>query len=144
MQTKSVYKGTFHCLGGIYSSEGFKGLYKGISSPIMGVGLVNAIVFGVYGMVQRQTTTPDAISSHFVSGCIAGAVQSTVCSPMELAKTRIQLQPAGVSQYKGPLDCLKTVFRQEGFRGVYRGFSITVYRDIPGELLAKPNEANEF
>lgn len=82
-----------------------RGLYKGVTSPLAGVSLVNALVFGVYGNAQRHLD--NSLSAHALAGGAAGAVQSVACSPVELAKTRLQLQ--GNSQYSGPVDCLQQV-----------------------------------
>ena len=74
-----------------------------MSSPMAGVAVVNAIVFGVYGNLQRQLNNSEALSSHFLAGAAAGFVQSFVCSPMELVKTRLQVQRNNA--YTGPLNC---------------------------------------
>lgn len=88
------------------------GLYKGMSSPMAGVAVVNAIVFGVYGNFQRHLSRPDALSSHFMAGAAAGFVQSFVCCPMELVKSRLQVQQNFVVSghgYSGAMDCLTQV-----------------------------------
>jgi solute carrier family 25 carnitine/acylcarnitine transporter 20/29 len=77
-----------------------------------GVAVVNAIVFGVYGNFQRHLARPDALSSHFLAGAAAGFVQSFVCSPMELVKTRLQVQQKSAAPgggYCGPMNCLTQV-----------------------------------
>ncbi|XP_052129765.1 mitochondrial basic amino acids transporter [Frankliniella occidentalis] len=131
------YAGTLHCLRTMVAEESVRGLYKGVTSPLAGVSLVNALVFGVYGNVQRQldAASPGSSSSlacHALAGGAAGAVQSVACSPVELAKTRLQLQADGAAvQYKGPVDCLQQMFRTEGVRGVYRGFWPTLAREVP-------------
>lgn len=121
-----------------------------------GVALVNAIIFGVYGNIQRHSSDPDAIKSHFLAGSAAGLAQSIVCSPMELIKTRLQLQSQNPmnKQFSGALHCLRHIFKTEGFRGVYRGIGITALRDLPGfssyfvsyEMLIKysPNPGNFY
>ena len=78
-----------------------------MASPMAGVAAVNAIVFGVYGNFQKHISNPEALSSHFLAGAAAGFVQSFVCSPMELVKTRLQVQQNNM--YSGPLNCLTQV-----------------------------------
>ena len=56
------------------------------------VALINAVIFGVYGDVKRRMADPDSLRSQAIAGSAAGLVQSVVCSPMELIKTRIQIQ----------------------------------------------------
>ncbi|EDV99452.1 mitochondrial basic amino acids transporter isoform X1 [Drosophila grimshawi] len=128
------YKGTFHCLKTIFLVDNVRGLYRGISSPIMGIGLVNAIVFGVYGNVQKISDNPNSLMSHFWAGATAGLAQSLICAPMELAKTRLQLSRHIKNQrkFKGTIDCLINVQRTEGIKGTFRGLTATILRDIPG------------
>lgn len=102
-----------------------------------GVAFVNAIVFGVYGNINRHSTDPNSIKSHFIAGSLAGLVQSLICSPMELAKTHLQLQKQNIIRYKGPLQCLSYIFKTEGFKGIFRGLGITALRDIPGKYKKK-------
>ncbi|XP_044315866.1 mitochondrial basic amino acids transporter isoform X1 [Drosophila rhopaloa] len=128
------YKGTLHCFRTIMQKESFRGLYRGISSPMGGIGLVNAIVFGVYGNVQRFSNDPNSLKSHFFAGSIAGVAQSFVCAPMELAKTRLQLSSqidSGI-KFTGPIHCLKYILKTEGIRGAFKGLLATILRDIPG------------
>lgn len=138
-----IYRGTFHCISTIVKKESFQGLYKGMSSPMAGLAAVNAIVFGVYGNILRASSSPNSLQNQFLAGSAAGFVQSFVTSPMEFAKTRMQLQgqanPKVILpfwqknriQYKNPLDCLLKTFRSEGLFGVYRGLGCTILRDSP-------------
>lgn len=130
-----LYNGTLHCFKTIIARESAAGLYRGITSPMAGVALVNAIVFGVYGNIQRNSADPDSIKTHFLAGTTAGLVQTVITSPMELAKTRMQLQSQqakGALVFRGPLECVRYIQRTEGIRGIYRGFGITAIRDVPG------------
>ena len=62
---------------------------------------------------------------------VAGFMTSFVLGPLELIKCRIQLQ-GDRSVYKGPLDCLTKIYKNEGLRfGVFRGFMATFLREIP-------------
>lgn len=139
IQTQSphnpLYRGTFHCLRTIIAKDSVRGLYRGVTSPMSGVALVNAIIFGVYGNVQRYSSAPDSIKSHFIAGSVAGLAQTTVCSPMELTKTCLQLQNNSTSagpKFTNPFQCLGHIWKKGGFRGVYKGFGITAIRDVPG------------
>ncbi|GIY14764.1 hypothetical protein CDAR_607021 [Caerostris darwini] len=141
--SNKIYRGTFHCLTTIVKQESYQGLFKGMSSPMAGLAAVNAIVFGVYGNIIRASSSGNSLQNQFLAGSAAGIVQSFVTSPMELAKTRIQLQGQESRQtrtpfwqrnkiiYKNPLDCLVKAFRTEGVRGVYRGLGCTILRDAP-------------
>ncbi|XP_011189090.1 mitochondrial basic amino acids transporter isoform X2 [Zeugodacus cucurbitae] len=129
-----VYRGTFHCISSLVRTDGAKSLYRGMSSPLMGISVVNAIVFGVYGNVQRQMVDSHSLYSHFIAGCVSGFAQSIVCSPMELAKTRMQLQHMDpkAPQFKSPIQCIRHIIQTEGFKGGFRGLGMTALRDVPG------------
>lgn len=138
MQTQCVknpqYRGSFHCLQTLIAKDSFRGLYRGMSSPMLGVSAINAIVFGVYGNAQRNSSNPNSYMSHFLAGSAAGLAQSIICSPMELAKTRLQVQmdKIGAKKFKGPTQCLSYIYQCEGVRGIFRGLGATALRDVPG------------
>jgi len=65
----------------------------------------------------------------FVCKALAGTGASfcatVLCSPLDVAKTRIQVQTAhgvGGGKYKGIWGALATILREEGIRGWYHGF----------------------
>ncbi|KAF4082520.1 hypothetical protein AMELA_G00152230 [Ameiurus melas] len=88
---KPLYRGTFHCFHSIIRQESIFGLYKGIGSPMMGLTFINAIVFGVQGNTMRLLGK-DTPTNQFLAGAAAGTIQCIICCPMELAKTRMQMQ----------------------------------------------------
>ena len=104
-------------------------MYKGMLSPMAGVGLINAILFGVQGNLSRLLEP--GLSSQCIAGGIAGAVQSIVCCPMELAKTRVQVQSSVKKAYGGSCDCLLKVYQQHGIKGCYKGMTLTLLRETP-------------
>lgn len=138
MQTQShehrLYTGTFQCIRTIVAKESISGLYRGLSSPMAGVALVNAVVFGVYGNILKRSKNPNSLQTHFVAGTTAGFIQSLITSPMELTKTIMQMQSNHISgpRFHGPLECMRYINRKDGIRGLYRGFGITAVRDVPG------------
>ena len=113
------------------------GLFKGMASPLLGLAAINTIVFGVQGNIMRQYDRPTTMT-FLMSGAAAGSVQSIVSAPMELAKIRMQMEGIGGKQvgqkarYSGSVDAIKKIYRREGLRGCYRGYTLTLLRDTPG------------
>lgn len=88
--------------------------------------------------------------SQVICGAGAGFFQSFVASPMELVKTRIQIQTescgaatkslstassssstlANSKTFTSPLDCMKKIITTDGWRGLFRGQTITTLRDV--------------
>ncbi|XP_039981545.1 mitochondrial basic amino acids transporter isoform X1 [Xiphias gladius] len=133
---KPLYRGTFHCFQSIIRQESVFGLYKGIGSPMMGLTFINAIVFGVQGNTMRMLGH-DTPMNQFLAGAAAGTIQCVICCPMELAKTRMQMQGTGEKKssrkmYKNSLDCLARIYNREGLWGVNRGMVTTLIRETPG------------
>eukprot|EP00058_Branchiostoma_floridae_P020005 XP_002605495.1 hypothetical protein BRAFLDRAFT_92916 [Branchiostoma floridae] len=132
---KPLYRGTLHCFTEIVRKETAFGLFKGMTSPLVGLTFINAITFGVHGNVHR-TLGEGRLLNTFLAGAAAGAVSSIVCSPMELAKTRMQLmglgeKPKKRKEIKNSLHCLWRIYKAEGLRGCYRGMFLTLWRDVP-------------
>ncbi|XP_051942287.1 mitochondrial basic amino acids transporter isoform X2 [Hippocampus zosterae] len=133
---KPLYRGTLHCFQSIVRQESTLGLYKGLGSPMMGLTFINAIVFGVQGNAMRKLGR-DTPLNQFLAGASAGAIQCVICCPMELAKTRMQMQGTGEKKskrkmYKNSLDCLLRIYNKEGIRGINRGMVTTLIRETPG------------
>ena len=125
------------------------GLYKGIAAPAVGFSVINSIIFGVHGSVMHHLE-PDTAShrpsifNSTIAGGVAGAVQCSICSPMELVRIRMQIQ--GINEpthflqfghhrqkrmYKNSLDCLIKIYKNGGIQGVYDGLIPTLFREVP-------------
>ncbi|CAF3369090.1 unnamed protein product [Rotaria socialis] len=136
-----LYSGSLDCFIKIAKQESILGFYKGMASPMFGVAIINGIVFSIQNISKGLFDNPDTYFSLAVTGAIAGCVQSFICSPIELVKTRLQMQGIGQQRklfalsthlYKDPIDCIKESYIRQGFQyGVMRGLSMTLARDIP-------------
>ena len=145
LQTQTInyrlYSGSFDCFVKIARQESILGFYKGMSSPMIGVAVINGLIFSVQNHAKGLFANPDTYVALAVTGAIAGCVQSFICSPIEMVKTRLQMQGVGQQRklfalsthlYKGPIDCLKKSYAKRGLQqGVMRGLSMTLARDIP-------------
>jgi len=56
-----------------------------------------------------------------------------MCTPVDLVKCRLQVQKESKANayYKGPVDVIKKVIRDEGLKGLYRGQTCMIIREIP-------------
>ncbi|KAI6225208.1 Mitochondrial carrier protein [Aphelenchoides fujianensis] len=131
-QKMGTYRGITHCFTSIVKEEKVRGLYKGMSSPLSSLTLVNAIVFGVHGAVAKQFDDQKAIFTHFVAGCSAGIAQAFVSSPTELLKLRVQIKDGRHPEYRSPFHCLRSILQETGPRTLFRGMFATQLRDCPG------------
>lgn len=73
------YKSSIDALRRIVAEERFLGLYKGVTSPMLGVAVMNASIFGIYGLALRQLQGSDdksSLQSVFIAGCASGVVSA--------------------------------------------------------------------
>ena len=63
----------------------------------------------------------------------AGMASKVLEHPFDLTKVRLQSQVLdNAPRYKGPIDCLTSTWRHEGFRGLYRvraGLGVEFYKN---------------
>lgn len=140
------YTGALHCLRHTVATSGMRALYKGISSPLLGSMLENAVLFWSYGLFKSLMSRHDtgkqsselSLFQLALAGAGAGAVVPCVLTPVELIKCRMQVQSSintGFRMYKGPVDCLVQTVRNEGIlRGLYKGNGAMLLREIPGNF----------
>ncbi|KAJ3366670.1 hypothetical protein GGF32_003314 [Allomyces javanicus] len=119
-------------------AEGVRGLFKGVASPMAGVGVCNAVLFTAQSTFNSHVRPGDRSPTKFaITGTMSGLVISLLSCPMELLKVRMQAQPlagssASVPRYTGVVDCLIKTVRADGLRrGIYRGWTMTALRDMP-------------
>lgn len=124
VHTKPFGTRTLYSFIDIWSKEGIRGLWRGLVPNLIGVAPARAIHFATYSTVKKNLsqTFGDQSFVHFISAGTAGFTVITATSPIWLVKTRMQLQTNGnANNYKGILDCVQRVFREEGIRGFYKG-----------------------
>ncbi|GKB85792.1 mitochondrial arginine transporter BAC2 [Tanacetum coccineum] len=131
----------FSILKNVVAKEGPLALYRGMAAPLASVTFQNAMVFQIYAILSRAfdssvcTNEPPSYKGVALGGVGAGAIQSLMLSPIELIKIRLQLQTQSENgsqhKQKGPLSVAKNILKTEGYRGLYRGLTITALRDAP-------------
>ncbi|KAI0047153.1 mitochondrial carrier [Auriscalpium vulgare] len=131
--TSVRYKSTFHALSTILREERVRGLYKGISTPLVTAPLMNGLVFSTYRFFMKLQTRhdgrPPTVAQVALGGAACGVAASLLTTPIELIK--IQQQQALLrSPTVPPAQTVAwNIFKQRGVRGLYRGIAATALRD---------------
>lgn len=132
------------CIRQLHQNGGIKRFYQGARLPVMGSMLEGSILTGVYGVVKRSLTPEigqdGEIKLHsdidawkrFAAGASAGIAVSGLLTPIELLKIRLQTDTG--KKYSGLHQCVMEAFKNEGFRGMFRGTGATLLREIPGNI----------
>ncbi|KAL7751759.1 hypothetical protein RI367_002758 [Sorochytrium milnesiophthora] len=70
-----------------------------------------------------------------LSGGAAGAAASFLTCPLDVVKTRLQSSGSAQSRYRGTVHALITIWKEEGYRGWYRGLAPTMLGYLPSWAL---------
>ncbi|KAI1291903.1 Mitochondrial thiamine pyrophosphate carrier [Halotydeus destructor] len=120
----------------IVSTEGYRGLYRGISPNLLLIGPQAGAIFLSYNALKTlwDESMPSAIlngwTESLVCGALSGLFGKSVVYPLDSVKKRLQVQ--GFEQarskfgytpkYKGLVNCVTKVIKYEGILGLYKGF----------------------
>jgi solute carrier family 25 carnitine/acylcarnitine transporter 20/29 len=146
---KAQFQGPLDCLLQTIRNEGFRGLYKGATPPLLGWMAMDSIMLGSLTLYRRlllenifghrslrpgvaleklnEVTLPSF--GHGIAGILAGWTVSFIAAPVEHVKARLQTQYAAKKSdrlYRGPIDCTKKLLQAHGFRGLFHGLGATL------------------
>lgn len=136
------YSGILSCATSALRSEGIRGLYKGVASPTLTVGIMNAVVFCAYDMsssaIQRASGIKEAddlsLAQVWLAGASAGFASAFITAPTELVKCHAQLNLKNKGLMYEEWVILRNMVRDHGLFGTYgpcRGLGITIVRETP-------------
>eukprot|EP01012_Entosiphon_sulcatum_P023179 TRINITY_DN2815_c0_g1_i1.p1 TRINITY_DN2815_c0_g1~~TRINITY_DN2815_c0_g1_i1.p1 ORF type:complete len:359 (-),score=36.22 TRINITY_DN2815_c0_g1_i1:115-1170(-) len=138
---KAHYRGMAHCLASTIKTEGYRGLYKGLHPSLLGIIPYAGIDLTIYEYLKntarrRAGTTETATAPYipFCCGLVSTTVGSAVCYPLQLIRTRLQVQgmsPHVPQQYTGTLHALRTIYTQGGIKALYVGFLPNMIKALP-------------
>lgn len=131
----TVYKSGLDCVRQTVRTEGVPALWKGLLSPLVANAGLNAITFSTWQETQRllhfEEGSDAPLEKVFAAGSIAGVVQCSLATPMELVRSKLQVQHEGHRAYAGNIDCIRSIVRAEGVPGLYRGNVSMMLREAP-------------
>lgn len=155
IQTGASYGSTFGAFRSILAEDGLRGLYRGMSTPLVGIAPIFAICFWGYDVGQRlvrslldmrsgkdqykyseQELSLAAISA---AGGFSALPTTLVMTPTERIKVMLQTQTLqkGQPQFSGPIHVVRSIIGSDGLRGamkLYQGTLATLCRDVPGSV----------
>jgi dicarboxylate transporter 10 len=122
MDQRRNYKNAFDGLIRMTREEGWKSLFRGVWPNSMRAILMTASQLASYdGFKQaliEHTPLEDNLTTHFSASFMAGFVATTVCSPVDVIKTRIMSS----HESKGLAKLLGDVYKVEGVGWMFRGW----------------------
>lgn len=131
--------------------EGVRSFFKGYALTIGVFGPYSMLYFMAYERLKQLFTPENDTTGGFHGGGIAlcaagaGAAAAAITSPLDVIKTRLQTQGDAVvsaslstsvsrtpNRYRGTCHVARSIVREEGLRGLFRGMSARVLWIIPG------------
>ena len=142
------------CWQAIVAAEGFAGLQRGLGFVLVREASKNAFRLGLYeplvsalDSAVRPAAAPDdpvrgaappAMTSRVAAGAISGGLAAFLCNPLDLLKTRIQLDPARGAG-RTAREALQQLLAAEGVAGLWRrGVLANVARSATATSLGLP------
>ena len=124
----------------IIHMDGIPGFWRGLPATLVGIIPSRSAYFYAYQRSKKalapyveEGSPPNAL----FSGFIAGIIGNTITNPIWMVRTRMQLladSAAGQIMYTGYLDAIRTIFREEGLAGFYKGVAASYWGCTEGAV----------
>lgn len=138
------YKGMFYAGRSIWKQSGLKGLYAGywstLARDVPFAGLMVTFYEALKGLeltnvrgLSNDLEVSNSCEGLFLGG-LAGGLAAYVTTPLDVIKTRLQVQGSTL-RYNGWLDAIRKTWKNEGFRGMFKGSVPRILWYIPASSL---------
>ncbi|KAG1461449.1 hypothetical protein G6F46_003106 [Rhizopus delemar] len=142
MQLKdSTYKSIRECARSVYTKEGIKAFY--ISLPITLVMSVpfQSIQFATYEYFRKNLKSEGYDpKTHIIAGALAGAIASSVTTPLDVVKTLLQTRGTShdprIRNVAGFREAAGIIMERYGIKGFFRGFKPRVLTHMPSTAIS--------
>ncbi|KAI1918993.1 carnitine transporter [Ophidiomyces ophidiicola] len=147
---RGVYTGAIDVVKKTVAREGLvRGLYAGVSAPLVGVTPMFAVSFwgydlgktlvrSLYAVPEHNGTPQYTIAQISAAGFFSAIPMTLITAPFERVKVLLQIQgqnpppPGQKPKYSGGVDVVRQLYKEGGIRSVFRGSAMTLARDGPG------------
>lgn len=140
-----VYTSLWRAVAQIRRDEGPRGFFRGLGPGLAQIVPFMGVFFAVYETLRPHLSGLDLPfgSGGAVAGTIASVTAKTGTFPLDLVRKRIQVQGPtrggyvhkNIPEYAGAVAALRTILRQEGARGLYRGLTVSLLKSAPASAV---------
>lgn len=154
-----VYRGYRDAMVRIFREEGIAGFFKGLSASYWGVteGALHFVVYerikahliannrtkiarGDYLRNSSLPPDPERLTSlqYLTAAAVSKLIASAATYPHEVVRLRMREQPrfvGAIPKYRGMIQSLRVIAREEGRKGLYAGMGTHLARVVPNAAL---------
>ena len=116
------YRNAVDGLYRMWTEEGWRSGFRGVGANSLRAVLMTASQLASYDsfktLLLEKLGMEDGLTTHFSASFLAGFVATTVCSPVDVVKTRVM----SAKTKEGVLQVLGRITREEGIKWVFRGW----------------------
>ncbi|KAL8251187.1 hypothetical protein R6Q59_034880 [Mikania micrantha] len=142
----SVEKSAYAVIRGLLKTEGVPGLYRGFATVITGAIPVRIVLLSTlettkvaaFKMVEpfNLSDPAKAAIANGIAGLTSALLAQVVFVPIDVISQRLMVQGySGHASYNGGLDVARKILKQDGIRGLYRGFGLSVMTYSPSSAV---------
>lgn len=109
----------------VFTDSGIYGFYRGVQITCFRAMILNGTKLSVYDQIKiyfKQLGFKDNILLQFNCSMIAGFIMACISAPIDISRTRVFSQDSKNPKYTGLVDCIMTTIKNEGIKGLYKGF----------------------
>uniref|UniRef100_A0A8C7WXK3 Dicarboxylate carrier UCP2 n=1 Tax=Oryzias sinensis TaxID=183150 RepID=A0A8C7WXK3_9TELE len=133
--TAVKYRGVFGTITTMVRTEGPRSLYNGLVAGLQRQMSFASVRIGLYDSMKQfytRGTENAGIVTRLMAGCTTGAMAVAFAQPTDVVKVRFQAQVRqldGERRYNSTINAYKTIARDEGIRGLWRGCMPNITRN---------------
>uniref|UniRef100_A0A3P8VWZ5 Dicarboxylate carrier UCP2 n=1 Tax=Cynoglossus semilaevis TaxID=244447 RepID=A0A3P8VWZ5_CYNSE len=123
------YRGVFGTIFTMVKTEGPRSLYSGLVAGLQRQMCFASVRIGLYDTIKELYSGGSkdvGIGTRLLAGCTTGAMAVSFAQPTDVVKVRFQAQvrssgSGSGTRYAGTIDAYKSIARDEGIRGLWKG-----------------------
>ena len=142
---EKIYSSLLSSIRDISRLEGHTGFFRGLPAAVGQIVPYMGLFFAGYEIFRKPM---NALSLPFGSGDAAAGIMASVLAktavfPLDLVRKRLQVQGPtrsryihrNIPEYRGVFSTIKTILTREGFRGLYRGLTVSLIKAAPASAI---------
>ena len=112
---------TTNILFNMIKNNGISSVYRGVTIPLISNVIKRSYQYYIFEDLKQKNINP------YLSGSISGISGSLIGCPMHVIKAN--LQATDKNKYKNASELIKRIYKNEGWKGFYKGFYINLFKD---------------